>query len=198
MEDLPANTPDQYPGFNGVAHHSEGVFVGYRNYDAQNIDPLFAFGHGLSFTSFFYDNLVITPVACPEHPDQAFSVELDVTNAGNYPGGEAIQLYVGMPSTDDVPQPAAARTVEAFSEGAPEPGRDGSCAVPAGRALVLVLGRDQPRLGGRTRHASNRDRIVFETSDSGVRFPCNCTTARGSKAGFLSRRIHLGGTWVFE
>jgi beta-glucosidase len=49
---------------------------------------------------------VITPAACsPEHPDQTFSVELDVTNTGNYAGGEAVQLYVGMPSTDDVPQP---------------------------------------------------------------------------------------------
>jgi beta-glucosidase len=106
LEDLPANTPEQYPGVNGVAHYSEGVFVGYRHYDAQNIDPLFAFGHGLSYTSFSYDNLVITPAACsPEHPDQTFSVELDVTNTGNYAGGEAVQLYVGMPSTDDVPQP---------------------------------------------------------------------------------------------
>jgi beta-glucosidase len=107
LEDLPANTPEQYPGVNGVAHYSEGVFVGYRHYDAQSIDPLFAFGHGLSYTSFSYDNLVITPSgAClAENPDQTFSVELDVTNTGSYPGGEAVQLYVGMPSTDDIPQP---------------------------------------------------------------------------------------------
>src|SRR5262249_15853884 len=43
LEDLPGNTPEQYPGVNGVAHYSEGVFVGYRHYDAKNIDPLFAF-----------------------------------------------------------------------------------------------------------------------------------------------------------
>jgi beta-glucosidase len=107
LADLPANTPEQYPGVNGVAHYSEGVFVGYRHYDAQGIDPLFAFGHGLSYTSFSYDNLVITPPhACfSEHPDQSFSVELDVTNTGTYSGGEAVQLYVGMPSTDAIPQP---------------------------------------------------------------------------------------------
>jgi beta-glucosidase len=117
LEDLPANTLEQYPGVNGVAHYSEGVFVGYRHYDAQNIDPLFAFGHGLSYTSFSYANLVITSggpagsVASDgstwplQNPDQIVSVELDVTNTGNYAGGEAVQLYVGMPSTDNIPQP---------------------------------------------------------------------------------------------
>jgi beta-glucosidase len=117
LEDLPANTPEQYPGVNGVAHYSEGVFVGYRHYDSQNIDPLFAFGHGLSYTSFSYDNLVITPGGPAgglasgssgwplENPDDVVSVALDVTNTGSYAGGEAVQLYVGMPSTDDIPQP---------------------------------------------------------------------------------------------
>jgi beta-glucosidase len=102
LEDLPANTPEQYPGVNGAAHYSEGVFVGYRHYDSQNIDPLFAFGHGLSYTSFSYDNLEITGRS---KDDPRFVVELDVSNAGNLSGGEAVQLYVGMPSTDDLPQP---------------------------------------------------------------------------------------------
>ena len=104
LDDLPANTPEQYPGVNGVAHYSEGVFVGYRHYDAQSIDPLFAFGHGLSYTSFSYDNLGVTPCFADD-PNQTFVVELDVTNTGNLAGGEAVQLYVGMPSTDDLPQP---------------------------------------------------------------------------------------------
>lgn len=104
LEDLPANTPEQYPGVNGVAHYSEGVFVGYRHYDRQSIDPLFAFGHGLSYTSFSYNNLGITPCFADD-PSRTFVVELDVTNTGNLAGGEAVQLYVGMPSTDDLPQP---------------------------------------------------------------------------------------------
>ena len=102
LEDLPANTPEQYPGVGGVAHYSEGVFVGYRHYDSQGIDPLFAFGHGLSYTSFSYDNLEIT--SCSKD-DPTFLVELDVTNTGNLAGGEAVQLYVGMPSTYELPQP---------------------------------------------------------------------------------------------
>jgi beta-glucosidase len=107
VEDLPASTPEQYPGVNGVAHYSEGVFVGYRHFDAGSIDPLFPFGHGLSYTSFSYDNLVIdeSSACSSENPDHTFCVDLDVTNTGNCAGGEAVQLYVGMPSTDDVPQP---------------------------------------------------------------------------------------------
>lgn len=107
LEDVPANTPEQYPGVNGVAHYSEGVFVGYRHYDSRGIDPLFAFGHGLSYTSFSYDDLAISlDRACfADEPNQTFVVDLDVTNTGKLAGGEAVQLYVGMPSTDDLPQP---------------------------------------------------------------------------------------------
>ena len=50
--DVPASTPQQYPGVGGVARYPEGVFVGYRRYDARGIEPLFPFGHGLSYTGF--------------------------------------------------------------------------------------------------------------------------------------------------
>lgn len=100
LEDVPANTPEQYPGVNGVAHYSEGIFVGYRHYDAHGIEPLFPFGHGLSYTTFCYQNLVMTLNA-----DQTVSVDLDVSNTGGVAGGEAVQLYVGFPSSEEVPQP---------------------------------------------------------------------------------------------
>src|SRR5206468_8552020 len=58
--DVPANTPAQYPGVNGTAHYSEGIFVGYRHYDAHNIAPLFPFGYGLSYATFSYANLKVT------------------------------------------------------------------------------------------------------------------------------------------
>ncbi len=47
-EDAPTAPPERYPGVNGHGAYSEGIFVGYRWYDAQKIDPLFPFGHGLS------------------------------------------------------------------------------------------------------------------------------------------------------
>jgi beta-glucosidase len=128
LDDLPANTPDQYPGtgpavefknnYNdekdksapgsgGVAHYSEGVFVGYRHYDAKGIAPLFPFGHGLSYTSFTYQDLKISPVEASLHKEHlpTVTVELTVINSGRVAGAEVAQVYVGLPTTDSVPQP---------------------------------------------------------------------------------------------
>jgi beta-glucosidase len=129
LEDVPANTPEQYPGsgpvapyiegyeydmqkkaapgIGGVAHYSEGVFVGYRHYDAKKITPLFPFGHGLSYTSFSYKDLKVTPnqVSFDSKHQPTVSVDLDITNTGSVEGAEVVQLYVGLPSTSAIPQP---------------------------------------------------------------------------------------------
>lgn len=128
IEDVPANAPEQYPGvgpvapytegyehdmakksppgIGGVAHYSEGVFVGYRHYDAQGIAPLFPFGHGLSYTSFSYKDLKISPDASFTGKNApTVEVDLDITNTGVLAGAEVVQLYVGMPSISAVPQP---------------------------------------------------------------------------------------------
>ncbi|HZR28206.1 MAG TPA: glycoside hydrolase family 3 C-terminal domain-containing protein [Terriglobales bacterium] len=106
LADLPTNTAAQWPGVNGVAHYSEGVFMGYRHYDAHNIQPLFAFGHGLSYTSFSYQNLAIAPASFSfnGNPNQTVTVDFDVTNMGTRLGAEVAELYVGIPSTA-VPEP---------------------------------------------------------------------------------------------
>jgi beta-glucosidase len=116
LADLPANTPEQYPGVNGVVNYSEGIFVGYRHYDAKNITPQFPFGYGLSYTTFSYTNLTITTHNRPSDTvyignpykffsKQAVDIEFDVTNTGNRPGKEIVQLYLGLPSAPNVPQP---------------------------------------------------------------------------------------------
>lgn len=107
LEDLPARTPEQYPGIDGAAKYSEGIFVGYRYYDANNIAPLFPFGHGLSYTAFKYENLRITKVSTAPTPnyDPALVAELDLTNTGNRDGAEVVQLYLGLASSDAMPEP---------------------------------------------------------------------------------------------
>src|SRR5205823_4973055 len=65
MADLPTKTPDQWPGVNdanGIPHslYSEGLLIGYRWFDAKGIQPLFPFGHGLSYTSFTYSGLSVS------------------------------------------------------------------------------------------------------------------------------------------
>jgi beta-glucosidase len=107
LADVPAGTAEQYPGVDKVAHYSEGIFVGYRHYDAKGIAPLFPFGHGLSYTSFAYKDLKISPanVSLNGNNDRTVSVDLNVSNTGSVAGAEVVQLYLGMPSTSDVPQP---------------------------------------------------------------------------------------------
>ena len=95
--DVPAHTTQQYPGINDEVQYSEGLFVGYRHYDAQNITPLFPFGHGLSYTSFSYSDLFITPNCAS--PMSTINVEMDIKNTGSRTGAETVQLYLGMPST---------------------------------------------------------------------------------------------------
>jgi beta-glucosidase len=105
LEDLPANTPAQYPGVDGTAHYSEGVFVGYRHFDAKNIAPLFPFGHGLSYTTFAYTNLKISPGATTGVKPATVVVEADVRNSGKVAGAEVVQFYLGLPGSSAVPQP---------------------------------------------------------------------------------------------
>jgi beta-glucosidase len=105
LADLPANTPEQYPGVNDVAQYSEGIFVGYRHYDEQHIQPLFPFGYGLSYTTFGFGDLAITPKAAKYKSKLAVTVDFDVTNTGDRAGEEVAQLYVGLPSTKHIPQP---------------------------------------------------------------------------------------------
>lgn len=72
--------------------YEEGIFVGYRYFDANEIEPLFPFGHGLSYTSFKYDTLKITPPKITK--SETVSIELELTNSGKCSGAEVVQLYV--------------------------------------------------------------------------------------------------------
>jgi len=93
------------PGTNKV-EYKEGVFVGYRGYEKNNIKPQFPFGYGLSYTNFSYGNLSvqqgITKGGSPEF--WWAEVSFDVTNNGNRPGSEVAQVYVG-DSHSKVPRP---------------------------------------------------------------------------------------------
>jgi beta-glucosidase len=107
LADTPAHTPEQWPGVDQTAHYTEGILVGYRYYDAQNIAPVFPFGFGLSYTTFAFKNLRVAPaaIALTEDSPRTVSVEFDVTNSGSVPGAEVAELYVGLPGTAAVPEP---------------------------------------------------------------------------------------------
>jgi beta-glucosidase len=89
-EDSPAY--GHYPGENLKVDYAEGIYVGYRYFDTKNVEPLFPFGFGLSYTTFEYSNLTVKP-------DRFFGqvpieVSLKVRNSGARAGAEVVQLYV--------------------------------------------------------------------------------------------------------
>ena len=137
VADLPASTPEQFPGVGGVAEYSEGVFVGYRHFDARDIEPLFPFGYGLSYTTFAYKNLAVSPevAAVKKGNGRAVTVELDVTNSGRRPGEEVVQVYLGLPATQAVPQPT--KQLKGFAKVSLGPGQTRRVRVNLdGRALA--------------------------------------------------------------
>jgi len=93
LSQVPASTPQQFPGVNGKVHYSEGINVGYRWYDANNITPMFPFGFGLSYTSFAFSKLHISP----GNQATAVKVTARVTNTGKVAGSDVAQLYLGDP-----------------------------------------------------------------------------------------------------
>jgi len=81
-----------YPGKNGTVDYSEGLYVGYRHFDKHAIEPQFAFGHGLSYSTFEYRDLRVIPDKAA--PDQPVQVCLSVCNTSSREGAEVVQLYV--------------------------------------------------------------------------------------------------------
>ncbi|WP_420491499.1 glycoside hydrolase family 3 C-terminal domain-containing protein [Neobacillus drentensis] len=81
-----------FPGDGDKVEYKEGIFVGYRYYDKKEIEPLFPFGYGLSYTNFEYSNLILDKKELKD--TEKVSVSLIVKNSGSVPGKEIVQLYV--------------------------------------------------------------------------------------------------------
>ncbi|MHA6483458.1 beta-glucosidase [Paenibacillus sp. strain BS8-2] len=88
-EEVPASTSSQFPGIGLNSVYSEGLLVGYRWYDAKEKQPLFPFGHGLSYTSFIYEGLDV------KQTNDVVRVSFRVRNTGDRDGICVPQLYVG-------------------------------------------------------------------------------------------------------
>lgn len=89
LDDSPAHALGDYAA--EACRYEEGIFVGYRWFDARAIEPLFAFGHGLSYTEFELSRLSV------ETTGENVRASLTVTNTGNRAGSEVVQVYVSQP-----------------------------------------------------------------------------------------------------
>jgi beta-glucosidase len=90
LTDTPAYL--NWPGSAGVVRHGEGLYIGYRYYDAREVPVLFPFGYGLSYTTFAYSNLKVSAAAFKDV--DGLTVSVDVTNTGKVAGKETVQVYV--------------------------------------------------------------------------------------------------------
>jgi len=81
-----------YPGKKELAEYSEGIFVGYRHFDKNKIEPLFPFGFGLSYTTFEYSDLKLSSKNMNQ--DDELEISLKVKNSGEMDGDEVVQLYI--------------------------------------------------------------------------------------------------------
>ncbi len=119
----PLTTTAEYPGVNGVVSYSDGLDVGYRWYEVHHVQPLFPFGFGLSYTTFSFRGLSVSPTrvatagpaAGCTPPHGLWSrlvgstgtclarVAVTVTNTGRQSGSDVVQLYLGDPASTGEP-----------------------------------------------------------------------------------------------
>jgi beta-glucosidase len=116
-----------FPGELGVVRYGEGVFVGYRGYDAREQEVSYPFGHGLSYTSFGYTDLEVAV-----DDEQGVTVAATVTNTGSRAGKEVVQVYVSPPAS---PVARPVRELKVFAKVALEPGE-------SRRVHLTLTGRD--------------------------------------------------------
>ncbi len=100
LEDNPSYL--NFPGYMDTVDYSEGVFVGYRYYDSRDMEVLFPFGHGLSYTTFKYSNLKVSKRKIKD--TDTLTVSVDVSNIGRMAGKEVVQIYVA-PPRNGIPRP---------------------------------------------------------------------------------------------
>jgi beta-glucosidase len=88
LSQSPAHALGQFPGDSVTVHYNEDIFVGYRYFDTYKVEPQFAFGHGLSYTTFKYSDLKVEPA------NESATITFTVTNTGKTAGAEVAQVYV--------------------------------------------------------------------------------------------------------
>ena len=86
-----------YPGVNLTQHYKEDILIGYRWHDTKKIKPLYAFGYGLSYTSFSISNVKTDKKVYTQ--EGTITVSCSVNNTGNVEGSEVVQVYIGKPKS---------------------------------------------------------------------------------------------------
>jgi beta-glucosidase len=163
LDQMVAQDPKGHPertnsGIDGKTTYSEGIFVGYRWFDKQNLTPTFPFGYGLSYTNFQYSGLSVTRAK-----DGGLDVSFTLKNAGKVAGDEVPQVYLGAPKDPQGGAQFAVRALAQFDRVSLAPGQSRKVAMHVEpRRLqywATSAGTWQTATGSRTLYvgASSRD-----------------------------------------
>lgn len=128
LADSPAHALGAYPGKDGTVRYEEGLLVGYRWFDTKKLEPLFPFGHGLSYTRFEYSGLKLVEGKDAKSP--ALAVEFEVANAGAREGAEVAQVYV-RDVESSLPRPF--KELKGFRKVQLKPGEKQTVSIPLAR-----------------------------------------------------------------
>jgi beta-glucosidase len=185
-ETLPARLADnpaylEFPGEHGHVRYGEGLFVGYRWYDARELGVCFPFGHGLSYTTFSYGEAF----AQPDDDGEGITVSVAVTNTGKRSGREVVQAYVSVPESGQVRVP---RALAGFGSVTLEPGETADLEIQLDRRdleywdtrvdrFVLEPGRYVVELGSSSRDL--RASVEVELEGEPVRVPLTLSSSLG-------------------
>lgn len=143
LEDNGAHALGAYPGVKRAdsdifdLEYSEGLLVGYRWHDTRGIRPLFAFGHGMSYTEFRFGKAVADKKEIGENDTVTFTVP--VTNTGSRAGAEVVQLYISDPKCS-VPRPA--KELKGFAKVFLQPGETKEVRITVGRDALCYFDAD--------------------------------------------------------
>lgn len=137
LEDNGAHALCAYDPASTEAHYSEGIFVGYRWAQKKDIKPLFAFGHGLSYTTFSYSEAEISRTTMSENGKVTVSV--NVTNTGDREGKEIVQLYIG---DDECSVERPVMELKAFRKVSIKPGETVKVSFPVNADMLKFYGND--------------------------------------------------------
>ncbi|WP_417354282.1 glycoside hydrolase family 3 C-terminal domain-containing protein [Flavobacterium sp.] len=110
LSDSPAHATNSFPGEDTVTY-KEGILVGYRWFDTKNVEPLYPFGYGLSYSAFELANATANKKSYNE--DETITVTVDLKNTGKKDGKEVVQLYV---SKADSTVERAAKELKGFNK----------------------------------------------------------------------------------
>ena len=117
-----------FPGDGETVEYREGIFVGYRHYDTRDVEPLFPFGYGLSYTSFEYSDLQVDKKQIKD--DETITVTVKIKNTGSMTGKEVVQLYVrDVESTISRPE----KELKGFEKVSLQPGEEKTVTFELGK-----------------------------------------------------------------